>query len=216
MDEIPCDSYSEKGSYTPYPRIESAERYIRDFYSQVELNRRRSVRDTVYGVRVLPKRLKRVSKNLFHPSFQAKNWLCTSCDAKEHAFRPGPVTDFVRERAQNTRVLQEHPEVRDGTRSTRPLRAPSSRNAVRDARALRGTGPTYARLCQVLGVPRPSSSAHAPPDTHRWAPPRNIGRLRGENLAQASICGPLPRGALASLTSFLADGARRGRNHPRE
>ena len=167
MDEIPCDNYFEKGSYTPCPRIESVKRYIRDLYSQVELHRRRSVRDTVYGVRVLPKRLKRVSKNLFHPSFQAKNWLCTSCDAKEHAFRPGPVTDFVRERAQNTRVLQEHPEVRDGTRSTRPLRAPSSRNAVRDARALRGTGPTYARLCQV--------SPPEPTDVSRRGPPVCIG-----------------------------------------
>ena len=163
MDEIPCDSYFEKGIYTPNPRVESAERYIRDLYSQVEHHRRRSVRDTVYGVRVLPKRLKRVSNYLFHPAFQAEKKLCTSCDAKEHAFRRGPRSDFVRERAQNTRVLQERPEVRPGTRSTRPLRSPSSRNAVRNTKALRGTGPTYARLCQVFPPEPTDVSQRAPP-----------------------------------------------------
>ena len=73
MDEIPCDSYFEKGSYTPNPRIQSAKSYIRDLYSQVELNRRRSVRDTVYGVRVLPKlMIEKRLKNLFHSSFERR------------------------------------------------------------------------------------------------------------------------------------------------
>ena len=102
--------------------------------------------------------------------------------------------------------LLEPPRLPHSRGCFRPLRAPSARNEVRDARAPRGRGPTYARLCQVLGVPRPSSSAHAPPDTHRWAPPRNIGGLRGGNLAQASICGT--RAAEGSRISHSISGRR--------
>ena len=91
LDEIPCDSYFDKGSYTPNPRIESAERYIRDLYSQVELKRRRSVRDTVYGVRVLPKaNVEMRLKNLFHPFFAQEKLCHLSVPATHLSGRPRP------------------------------------------------------------------------------------------------------------------------------